>query len=300
MSQNRHAFLVMAHKNLGQLKILLSLLDHPRTDIYLHVDQRAAGFNEAHLSCCLKHSSLYLLPRKRVVWGSRDQIRCEFRLMEAALQGEYSYYHLLSGQDLPIKPMEEILAFFDECGGREFVSFRSRKISRKEYERLSLFWWPRLYLSFPKLSKALCDLQRLLGVDRLKGKGITLYKGANWFSCTHAYVSALVRDQKRILRLFSFSHCGDEVFLQTHLMATPFRERLYDDSFSNACRANMRLVDWNRGDPYVFRTSDLDELRQSEMLFARKFDESLCPEIIRFLSEKTEFHPVGHFQAKKL
>lgn len=34
----------------------------------------------------------------------------------------------------------------------------------------------------------------------------------------------------------------------------------------------MRLVDWNRGKPYVFRNSVLYELINSQMLFARKFN----------------------------
>ena len=34
----------------------------------------------------------------------------------------------------------------------------------------------------------------------------------------------------------------------------------------------MRLVDWKRGGPYVFKNEDYSELLNSNMIFARKFD----------------------------
>ena len=45
----------------------------------------------------------------------------------------------------------------------------------------------------------------------------------------------------------------------------------------------MRLIDWHRGKPYVYRIGDLDLLEESPMLFARKFDEKIDNEIIKAL-----------------
>ena len=33
----------------------------------------------------------------------------------------------------------------------------------------------------------------------------------------------------------------------------------------------MRLIDWKRGRPYVFRLNDFDEIINSPAMFARKF-----------------------------
>lgn len=35
-----HAYLIMAHKNIEQLKKLLKLLDAPDNDIFLHIDKK--------------------------------------------------------------------------------------------------------------------------------------------------------------------------------------------------------------------------------------------------------------------
>ena len=39
-SSGRHAYLIIAHDKPRQLEILLSLLDDPRNDVYLHLDSR--------------------------------------------------------------------------------------------------------------------------------------------------------------------------------------------------------------------------------------------------------------------
>ena len=54
---------------------------------------------------------------------------------------------------------------------------------------------------------------------------------------------------------------------------------------SNEYRSCMREVDWNRGDPYVWRIDDFDTLMSSEKLFARKFDEKVDNEIINKLTK---------------
>jgi hypothetical protein len=76
------------------------------------------------------------------------------------------------------------------------------------------------------------------------------------------------------------------VFLQTLLIAFPYIDNLYHKEFDNDLHAIMRLIDWKRGKPYTFRYSEFDELCESEMFFARKFDASVDSEIINFNKEK--------------
>ena len=45
----RHAFLITAHSKKAQLMNLLSLLDGPLHDIFIHIDQKAQGFSEQEL-----------------------------------------------------------------------------------------------------------------------------------------------------------------------------------------------------------------------------------------------------------
>ena len=63
----------------------------------------------------------------------------------------------------------------------------------------------------------------------------------------------------------------DDIFIHKVLHNSPFKDKLYnvDDEYKGC----MRLIDWKRGNPYIFRKGDFQELMSSDRLFARKFDE---------------------------
>jgi len=284
----RHAFLVIAHNHWEQLKTLISLLDHPRVDFYLHIDAKASSFRKEFISPCVKKGKLFFIPRRKVNWGGCSQIRCELDLIGAALPGNYLYYHLISGADLPLKPVEEILSFFEERAGMEFISFSSPALSPDHRYRLSLYYplqeWVASSSLAAKIQWRLMNLQKKMGVDRLKGKDLPLGKGSNWFSCTHAFLQALWQDRRSILRRYRFTSCCDEIFLQSFLLSSPFLNSLYDTSFSDSCVSNMRFIDWKRGSPYTFHSSDLEELLSSPYLFARKFNEEVDSEVVKAIA----------------
>lgn len=54
-----------------------------------------------------------------VRWGDISVVDAEFALFdEAYRRGEYSYYHLLSGVDMPLKTQNYIHRFLKKCGKR--------------------------------------------------------------------------------------------------------------------------------------------------------------------------------------
>lgn len=42
----------------------------------------------------------------------------------------------------------------------------------------------------------------------------------------------------------------------------------------------MRLIDWKRGKPYIFRSGDYNQLISFNKMFARKFDEDVDFDIV--------------------
>ncbi len=281
----RHAYLIMAHAQFGQLSKLLRMLDDGRNDIYLHIDSKAGDFPKEMLRESVKKAGLYFTERTSVIWGAYSQIRCELILLTAAISENYDYYHLLSGADLPLKSQEEIHRFFDENKGKEFVDFEG-PVFRKEKEVLLKYY----YIFQEKiagrnrwldgLDQISIRMQRLMGVNRLREVSLTLQKGANWFSITDGLARYIVEQEPLIRQMFSRTKCCDEVFLQTLVWNSPYKERLYDISFAKPWGGFMRYIDWNRGTPYTFRLADFEELIHSECLFARKFDSAVDEEII--------------------
>ena len=286
----KHAYLIMAHGKFKQLIILLKLLDNAQNDIFLHIDKKVKTFPRKEIieSVCL--SKLYFSDRINVNWGAFSQIQCELLLLEQAVRcGNYQYLHLLSGVDLPIKSQEYIHQFFENNKGIEFIDF---DVDKAEYIERCMYFWPfreelgrrnglKLDRLLPKalIARLIVSLERRVHINRIPN-GITIKKGANWFSITGEFAKYIVSNKKRWDRLFKHSLCADELFVQTIVFNSPFRYNIYFKS-----NGSMRLIDWNRGNPYIFKEADFDEIKKSNCLFARKFDIDVDKKIIYLISD---------------
>ena len=66
-----------------------------------------------------------------------------------------------------------------------------------------------------------------------------------------------------------------------------FKNNLYFPNEDSDYRSCMRHIDWKRGNPYVFKIDDFDELINSPCMFARKFDintdRKICEKIFNYL-----------------
>ena len=288
-----HAYLIIAHKNLNQLKKLIKLLDYKYNDIFIHIDKQATEeIKNFNFSKCCKYSKLHQYSEFVVNWGSYELIKCELFLMNQAhkSKNKYDYYHLISGLDLPLKSQNEIHNFFHKHKKYEFINFAiedenpEQLNSRLKYYRLSSYYnilpLNNSLKIMRKIDKMQIHIQKLLRINRLKN-GMQLYKGSQWFSITDNLVEAILKEKDKIIKMYKNSYCCDEVFLQTYVMNNKkFKKRIYKFSFTNDCSATMRKIDWNRGGPYVWRKNDYEELINSDCLFARKFDENVDNEII--------------------
>lgn len=287
MSGFRHAYLILAHRNWNQLQILLRLLDHPRNDIYLHIDKLARGWDPALLHASVQRGSLTILSTRHPAWGSETLIDATLDLLSAAAAAPHAYYHLISGMDLPLKPQEEIHAFFALAQHAEFVDLKSKTVSndllRDRLQTYHLFQNTRSrYPVVRTLDNLFLRLQSLLRVNRLKNCTVQFQKGSQWFSITHAFAVECLTHAADYRRFFRFSKCADEMFVQTILQNSPFLANRFSSEYDDN-RAILRCIDWERGNdssPYVFRAADFDGIIQSGMLFARKFDERIDAEII--------------------
>lgn len=280
---DKHACLIMAHHHFDFLKELLVCLDDDRNDIYLHIDKKAGNFEPDQFYAVLKKSRLFFTERLDVRWGGFSQINCELLLLKKAVsqypRGCCSYYHLLSGSDLPLKSQDEIHAFFQQHAGKEFIAF-DREVSTQARERVTL--WHFFRESSSPLAEPgdhlLTLFQRLLHVDRLKGSGIEICKGPNWFSITDGLARYVLEHEAWIRKHFTHSVCADELFLQTLAAASPFRENIFDREGLTGSMANLRYVDWERGtenSPCTFREEDRELLLGLPHLFARKFEKNI-------------------------
>lgn len=285
----KHAYLLLVHNNPEQLKRLIGLLDDERNDIFVHVDEDT-DFPIADFSECAKYSTLTFIDRISIKWADYSIVKAELNLLRAATEkGEYKYYHLLSGADLPLKNQDEIHGFFDGQDS-EFVGVVP--IECPYNIRHVRFYYPLLkFKRFRKhkwlkvLNEGWVKVQKCLFINRIrKLDDYHFYDGWQWFSITHAFAKYALDNEKFIDKTFVSTKAPDELVFQTLAMNSPFKERLYDqESLTNG---SQRYIDWKRGKPYTFKAEDFDELINSNCMFARKFDDKTDGEIIRKIIEK--------------
>jgi hypothetical protein len=279
MNYGKHAYLVLAHNNFQILEKLIRLLDDPRNDIYIHINKKVRNFNPDTFLSIPKKSRLIFIERMNVDWGAYSQIKAELALIKAAAHTGYDYYHYISGVDLPLKSQDYIHDFFDKYQGREFVHFDRKENFVRYADRIRYYHFlqrrPATKIGrivFKVFHGMMIGSQKLLGVNRLKKQKAEFWLGADWFSITDPLARYILTQEAFIDKTFRHTRIGDEIFIQTIVYNSEFRDKLYDKNFDNNYMACLRKIDWMRGKPYVWKSKNFDELMNSGFLFARKFD----------------------------
>ncbi|MCD8182953.1 MAG: beta-1,6-N-acetylglucosaminyltransferase [Bacteroides sp.] len=236
------------------------MLDDKRNDIYLHIDKRAIDFYQKAKGLKLKKAGFYLIEKPiKVYWGDISQVKVEYLLFETALNnGPYAYYHLLSGTDLPIKSQNYIHEFFLKNLGKEFVGFWQDTAHRQDLERkvFRYYFFTQRLKDKGSFLHGVTALFRntVLGIHKIshyrRESTFDFKKGGQWVSITEGAVRHLLQYKDIILRQMKYTLCADEIFIQTILWNSSFREKMYCANDANT--GSMREIDWEHGSPYVW------------------------------------------------
>lgn len=269
----KHAYLILAHNEFELLKKLIETLDYEYNDIYIHIDKNAKDFNAKKIIENIKKSNIYFIKRRKLEWGGYSIVNAELALIEKAAEKSYSYYHLLSGVDYPLMSQQKIHEFFEKNAGKEFI-----KINQYSYNPEIFHYRIKYYHFFQEklgrgnkkniyhfLNRISLKIQTILNVDRRKKQNWVYKKGSQWFSITEEFVGYILEKKKLIKKQFKYTSCGDEIFLQTVLWNSKFRDR----------KANIiiRYEVWEKwaSGPKILEKEDDIKLQESNAVFARKF-----------------------------
>ncbi len=292
----RHAYLIMAHGDQPMLETLIACLDDERNDIYIHADSKWRDFSPSTL-CCHRAGLIVLSRRLDVRWGHTSIMEAELLLMRTAYQsGEpYSYYHIRSGVDLPLRCQDELHDFFAQHAGREFVPLweddsaiwdSAHKVERyhlgMRYERNHWPRWCDLWVARLRrlASNALTALLPRRNTD------IRIAKGPNWISITDALVGAILKSEQSIRRRYRFTRNSDEIFVATFVMNSPFASALY--RHLDGSSYDHTYVEWIPGtpSPNTLTIASLERMLASDALFARKFSYNVDKAVIETLQQR--------------
>lgn len=272
------AYLILAHNQPEMLKELVSAINRPKEQLFVHIDRKAdiAPFKEL-----LEGQCTFIEQREHISWGSFSMIQATIHLLKTtASSGKFDYYSLLSGCDYPIKPVSAFESFLERNRPAEFITCDNAVGSSKIQRRYSGFFLFENRSNFiKKLNFAITKIQRIFFKRKPYRKEVVFY-GSQWWTLTGTcvdYILDAIRQDVQRLKYFKRTHVPDEMFFQTLLMSSPFA--------ANVENNNLRciLFEEERSNPKTWTMADKEFLLSSPAYFARKFDMSAEPQIIDFL-----------------
>ena len=205
LTASKQAYLIMAHRADTVFRTLIQMLDHPKNDIFIHMDAKTKSYNPSDTEKLVKHSRIFHTRRIKVSWGGYSQIEAELILLEASTsQGHYEHYHLLSGADLPIKRQDDIIAFFEAHHEKEFINFMSKTFTNKDRV---MYYYPFQEMKgrsnniiLRVMSKLALKIQQVFRIHR--NKNINFQKGAQWFSITDNFARYAISKKEQAKTVF--------------------------------------------------------------------------------------------------
>ena len=267
----KHAFLILAHNSINNLKNLLLSINFKDCDVFIHIDSKWKDFDVKEiLALNLSCKVIVLDKRLNVKWGGVSLIKAKMLLFEVAVKNDYNYYHLISGQDICIKTEKQFCEFFSNHNGKNFISY-----SNEEWQRNSKIRYNYYHIDFGRgkfinkilhlIDKVSVRFQKIFRIDRSKRSNFkTIKGGSEWCSLTNEAVKLILSKEADISNTFGHSHCCDELYKHTVIYN--------DEIFNSVVNDDLRFIDWTRGKPYTFTEEDFYAIIRSDALFARKID----------------------------
>ncbi|RTY92472.1 beta-1,6-N-acetylglucosaminyltransferase [Flavobacterium sp. GT3R68] len=309
------SYIILAHKNPGQLKLLIERLADKQSHFYIHVDKNIeiepfrAFESLANVS--------FVNPREKGTWGDIGIVKGTLNALRQILKdSRKGTVILLSGQDYPIKTNEQINAYLDENAGCDFIDISplDKVLNAPEWvEKLQFYKYnisdiradhvliPRLLSKYfytlktiNKLGKVLLFRPGLLSkssfyshlvTKRIPYENIPSYAGGQWWALSLETVDKIIDFvdlNPDFIAHHQYTLLPDEIFFQSIIM------RLCQNDPTIIFKPSLHYANWSRKNcplPVTFVSSDLAELKQQphNMLYARKFDLETDKEIFELL-----------------
>lgn len=275
----RVANIIMAYKDPEQIEKMIKAMDHPDLFFFIHLDEKISIQPFEYLTKIDRVS--FIQNRMLCNWGGFSFVKAVINSLEEVLLSShrFDYYNLMSGQDYPIKPVQQFLSFLAEHEGKSFISFDEDH--QKEWWGHAVSRYQNFHFTDLKI-KGKYAFQRLVNAVMPKRQfplPIKLYGSSisSWWTlhspCARYLVDFFNREQK-LKSFMKYTWGADEFFYATVLMNSPYRSTIVND--------NLRLIKWKEGsaNPVILKQKDLSHIISSNKLFARKFDINVDAEVL--------------------
>jgi hypothetical protein len=286
-SPAQHAVLITAYKNPQQIVDIVNYLNSG-FKFYVHVDTRS----KMDTSRLGDIENVHVFQRHAVKWGSINHLHSILLLSKEALSDPMNqYFHLITGQDFPVKSADHILHELDTSNDylehfrlpSEYWQDNGGMDRLEYYNPYEVFDYRTLTGKI--IIKLLVMAQKILKIKRRDPRNIfpLLFGGSSYWSLSRRsvqYVIDFTNTNPAAIERLKYTFCSEEIYFQTVLLNSSLSSNIVND--------NLRYIDWSphrSGNPAFLDDSDYEKVRASNKIFARKFHETTSERLRKLLIE---------------
>ncbi len=287
-------YIILAHKLPEQLVRLVRRLSADETSFLVHVDRKTDYAIYRRMTDPLNsYQNVHFLERHLCNWGDFGHVEATLDGLRVILEMNLGcdYVILLTGQDYPIKPNNHIRDYLNASNENSFIEYFALPSDRWKSEsggldRLTYWhfnWRGRRFalrkkgeFRYPLLARLWLHLADKPPIRRSLPKSTSVFGGSAYWCLTRdciEYVDGFVRKNPRFVNFFRHVLLPEEIFFQTVILNSDFRNRIVNDS--------LRYIAWSRSPhPAILSDQDFESLISAPKLFARKFDMTINSNIL--------------------
>lgn len=289
-----HALLVTAYKNLHHLEKMMDALDS-RFQFYIQFDKNSPfSYEDGVRVRAWENTRAVTFNRDLAInWAGFHHLLAMLQLLERSLDNkDAQVFHMVSGQDFPIKSADEIVKFFANNSETQFMEnfampaghWTEGGMHRVQYWHF-YDWFNNKKPVGHFMNRAVGKIQRTFRIKRKWSQFLpALHGGGSWWSITRPcaeYIVKFARMNPDLLHRLKYTLCPEEIYFQTVVMNSQFAKQVVSD--------HKRYIDWesrNGNSPANLDQSDFEKLMSSEKVFARKFEYPVSKELCELVIKK--------------
>lgn len=276
----KHAFLILAHKQPKLLKRIVKVLAADNHYFFIHIDKKVADIDKFRNELEGLPNVQFITDRVSVFHAGVSELQAEIRLLETSYADDrcFDFFHLISGQDYPLRSNEQFDAFFEESTNsymhlddgdfrKEMQAHYASCINEFHFNNTSSII-SRVYEKF--------RLGKIISLFYSRPKIANIAGGWDWYSWNRrvvAFVLKRISDDNSVITRLNHTSCAVELIFATLLWN-------HLDELGIEHQRPLRYISWHPHRPVDtdYRPYDLNELDyeyviDSEAFFCRKVDE---------------------------
>lgn len=290
IKQYKHAFLIGLYQNPDYAMTLVESLRGERSNIYVHINPLYLDKFKGFIAHYAKADDVQVIHTQPTKWGGYSLLRQILDLLRLAMQDESNgYFHMLTGQDILIKPLTELYQFFDAHSECNYLSYGKDQmltpqrgyllgVNRSQYYHLFDLLNYRGNMLHRQLEKYFVKTQQLLHLKR-KWPFNNYYQGSGWFSFNREAVTEIMGWIQKNHKVVEYTFAPDEVIFQSILLNSNKDFHVVND--------NLRFILWDNqgevGSPVILTEQHFDQIQKSHCFFARKIHPVKSKQLIELI-----------------